>query len=943
MPRVGIIALLHESNTFVAGRTTLDDFRRDLLLTGEAIRAALADTHHEVGGFFAGLAVAGIEAVPILAARALPGGPIDAASFAALLEMIDAGLAAAGPLDGVLVAPHGATVSERHPDADGHWLGVVRRSVGGIPVIGTIDAHANLSPAMVAATDALIAYRTNPHLDQRDRGLEAARLMALTVAGVVRPVQAAAFPPLAITIECQDPTSPALAPHYAAAARLREAFEQVPAATWPHRQPTAAIPRGAVLSTSIVLGFPYADVTEMGSAVLVVTHDDADAARGHAQRLADGLWHHRAAFTPALLPVATAVSRIADLEPPVCLLDMGDNVGGGSPADGTALAHALRGHGVDGAFVCVRDAEAVRRAQAAGVGAEIELSVGGGAPEWAAEADCGPVIARWRVRALSAGRFDEPRPRHGGLATFDQGPTAVLESEGLTLMATTARMAPFSLGQIRHAGLDPASFRVLVAKGVHAPVAAYGEVCRGFLRVDTPGPTAADPTRFAYHRRRRPLWPWDEDDTPPPFAAPRSEALLVRSRQSLALGVSSGMRRAGGPTPLFFERGAGPYFFDVDGHTLLDYTLAWGPLILGNAHPAVINAVTAQLTRGFAFGAQHEGEIELAELMKAVLPGVERVIVSNTGSEAVQAALRLARAFTGRDLFIKFEGHYHGWFNNVLVSYKPRATDAIAPLPTCGGQPHHEYADTLVLPWNDTAALEAAFAAHGDRIAAVLTEPLLANSGSVEPAAGFLAAVIDVCRRHGAVSIFDEVITGFRLALGGAREHFDLRPDLSVYAKALAGGFAVSAVGGRRELFEVLEDGRTIHAGTYNGNPVNLAAAVATIRTLAEPGTFTRMHAHGRALRHRIEEAAEARGIPLVTCGSGTVFSVHFGLERPPRNYRDTLAADAARSAAFRLGLLRRGVLVLPDARWYVGAVHGDTELDLACAAIDGAFDELNR
>jgi len=424
----------------------------------------------------------------------------------------------------------------------------------------------------------------------------------------------------------------------------------------------------------------------------------------------------------------------------------------------------------------------------------------------------------------------------------------------------------------------------------------------------------------------------------PTFSAPTSAALFERSQRSLAMGVASGMRKAGPPAPLFFERGEGAWLFDADGHRLLDYTLAWGPLILGNAHPAVIAAVTDQLARGFAFGAQHRGEIELAELITGVVPGVERVIFSNTGSEAVQAAVRLARAFTGRPLLLKFEGHYHGWFNNVLVSYKPRSSDPIASLPGCGGQPPHEYADTLVVPWNDLAAVERAFADQRGRIAAVLTEPLLANSGSCEPAPGFLAGLIELCRRHGAVSVFDEVITGFRLALGGAREHYGVTPDLSVYAKALAAGFALSAVGGRRELFDVLDDGRTIHAGTYNGNPVNLAAGAATIRTLAQPGTFARMHAHGRALRAAIEQAAAARGIELVTSGSGPVFSVHFGLARPPRDYRDTLPADAARSAAFRLALLRQGVYVLPDGRWYVGAVHGEAELAHARGAIAAAL-----
>ena len=427
-----------------------------------------------------------------------------------------------------------------------------------------------------------------------------------------------------------------------------------------------------------------------------------------------------------------------------------------------------------------------------------------------------------------------------------------------------------------------------------------------------------------------------------PFEIEQSTALFERSKRSLAMGVSSGMRKAGLPAPLFFDRGQGAWYVDADGHRLLDYTLAWGPLILGNAHPAVIAAVTEQLARGFAFGAQHRGEIELAELMTEVVPGVERVIFSNTGSEAVQAALRLARAFTGRPLFVKFEGHYHGWFNNVLVSYRPTARDPIAPLPTCGGQPPHEFADTLVVPWNDLAALEQAFADHPGQIAAVLTEPLLANSGCCEAAPGFLQGVIECCRRHGAVSVFDEVITGFRIALGGARQHFGLAPDLSVYAKAMAAGFALAAVGGRAEIFDVLHDGRTIHAGTYNGNPVNLAAGTATIRTLAAPGTYDRMHAHGRALRARIEESAAARGIPLVTSGSGSVFSVHFGLSAAPRDYRDTLRADAGKYAAFRLALLHHGVYVLPDGRWYVGAVHGEPELAHALAAIDAALASLD-
>jgi glutamate-1-semialdehyde 2,1-aminomutase len=422
------------------------------------------------------------------------------------------------------------------------------------------------------------------------------------------------------------------------------------------------------------------------------------------------------------------------------------------------------------------------------------------------------------------------------------------------------------------------------------------------------------------------------------FSVEQSAALHRRSSRSLAMGVASGMRRQVGPVPLFFDRAEGPYLFDVDGHRLLDYTLGWGPLILGNNHPAINNAVSEQLARAYAFGAQHRGEIELAELMVAVLPGVERVIFSNTGTEAVQAALRLARAFTGRTKVVKFEGHYHGWMNNVLVTYRPKASDPCIAMAGSGGQPASEYSETIVLPWNDLSAVESTFQQFPGQIAALITEPVLANGGSCLPCDGYLEGLVNLCHNHGAVSIFDEVITGFRLALGGAREYFGVHSDLSVYAKAIASGFAVSAVGGKAEIFAALEEGRTIHAGTYNSNPVNLAAATATLGELRRPGVFERMHHHGLTIRATCERAAESRGIPLVTVGAGSLFSVHFGLEQPPITYRDVLAADNQRYQQFRLALLRRGIYVLPDGRWYAGAVHGQAELDLVLPAIEAAF-----
>lgn len=428
----------------------------------------------------------------------------------------------------------------------------------------------------------------------------------------------------------------------------------------------------------------------------------------------------------------------------------------------------------------------------------------------------------------------------------------------------------------------------------------------------------------------------------PEFRTDRSAQLFERACRSLATGVSSGIRRNVTPIPLFYERADGPYFYDVDGHKLVDYTLAWGPLIVGSNHPRINQAVIDQLSKGYTFGAQHEAESLLCEAMVKAVPGVEQAILASSGTEAVQAALRLARAHTGRDIFVKFEGHYHGWLNNVLVSYRPKATDPIRTLPTTGGQPASEYADVLTLPWNDLTALERAFTENPGRIAAVIGEPLLANSGCCMPDPGYLAGMVELCKKHGAVSIFDEVITGFRLALGGAREFFGVQPDLSVYGKAIAGGFTLAAVGGRAELFEVLRNGKTLHAGTYNGHAINVAAARATLDILGEPGLFARMHEHGKRIREQFETSGKKHGVPLSTTGAGTVFSVHFGIAEPPRDYRDLLKVDGGSYTKLRSGLLPRGVQALPDGRWYVSAVHTDRELEIVLPAIEASIAEMS-
>jgi microcystin degradation protein MlrC len=487
--RIGIIALLQESNTFVSRGTRLEHFQEELLASGEAVREKLAGTHHEVGGMFHALESERAEAVPIFAARALPFGVVEKRAIEALMEQMFAALDAAGDVDGVLVAPHGATVSQPWPDVDGHWLTELRRRLGpNKPIIGTLDLHANLSPAMVAAADALIAYRTNPHLDQRARGIDAARMMIRTLRGTIRPTMAASFPPLVINIEKQHTAEEPCQGLYRLA-DLQLADERV-------------------LSNSILLGFPYADVPEMGSSAVVVTDGEPQLADQLAAQLGEVLWNHRQEFEGEFVGIDEALNKAASLTGPVCLLDMGDNVGGGSPGDGTLLAQAIHDRQLPRSLAIIHDAEAVAQAQAMGEWGTGTFTIGGKADKLHGP----PLKVDATVLGLYDGRFEEAHPRHGGIKSFDQGPTAVVRTDaGLTLILNSRRTPPFSLRQVSSCGLEAAEFHLLVAKGVNAPVAAYREVCKHFIRVNTPGCTTADLSLLTYYHRRRPLFPLERE------------------------------------------------------------------------------------------------------------------------------------------------------------------------------------------------------------------------------------------------------------------------------------------------------------------------------------------------------------------------------------------------------------------------------------------------
>jgi len=486
--RVGIISLQHESNTFIQTATTLADFEYDVLATGDQIYPIFKDAAHELGGFFAGLAESGIEAVPIFVARALPGGTITAETVETLIQKMLQELKQAGPLDGLLVAPHGAGVSEAARDLDGYWLNLVRQQVGSeMPLVCTLDAHANVSQTMIDACDATIVYRSNPHIDQRDRGIEAARLMQRILKGEVKPTQAACFVPVAINIERQHTSSEPCASLYKQADQMLE--------------------EPGVLSNSIILGFPYADVQEMGSGFIVVTDNDPTQAQRLADQLGETLIARREEFVAHLIGIEDALDQAEHLEGPICFLDMGDNIGGGSPADGTTILHAIQKRQGPKTFACLYDPEAAQQAIKAGTGATLTaLAMGGKTDNQHGE----PLVADVTVLSLHDGHFTESQVRHGGKTEYQMGPTAVVKTDfGLTIMLNSHRTPPFSLGQLTSCGIEPTEFQILVAKGVQAPLAAYSPVCPHLIRVNTPGVTSADMEQFQYQYRRRPLFPFE--------------------------------------------------------------------------------------------------------------------------------------------------------------------------------------------------------------------------------------------------------------------------------------------------------------------------------------------------------------------------------------------------------------------------------------------------
>jgi microcystin degradation protein MlrC len=482
--KFGVAGFMHESNTFNPLRTDRAAFAAQSLTFGPALLDEWRDAHHEVGGFLEA-AADGFEPVPIVMAGATPSGPVTDDVFDEVSRAIIDGVKHERP-DGLLLALHGAMVAESHPDADGEVLARLRQALGpDFPVVITLDLHGNLSPRLIDLCTAAVAYRTNPHVDQRECGRRAARLLLRTLRGEVRPRAALARPPLIVNIMAHDTSCEPLKSFMDEARALEQ--------------------RPGVLAASLLPGFAYADVPQMGPSVVVVADGDAELARREADRLGARLWEARERLSRRLPDAATAVAQALRAErPPVVLVDTGDNVGGGSAADGTVLLAEMLRQGATDGVVCLYAPDEVKQCAAAGVGAEVTLTVGGKVDRRHGD----PLTLTGRVTLLHDGNYVETAVRHGGKRVNHMGPTALVEGPGRNLLVLTSlRHPPFSLGQLTCLGIRPERQRLLVVKAAIAYKAAYAPVAGTVIEVDTPGLTAVNPERFDYRHIRRPLYP----------------------------------------------------------------------------------------------------------------------------------------------------------------------------------------------------------------------------------------------------------------------------------------------------------------------------------------------------------------------------------------------------------------------------------------------------
>ncbi len=423
-----------------------------------------------------------------------------------------------------------------------------------------------------------------------------------------------------------------------------------------------------------------------------------------------------------------------------------------------------------------------------------------------------------------------------------------------------------------------------------------------------------------------------------------SEQLFDRARRHIPGGVNSPVRafRAVGGTPLFIERADGAYVYDSEGRRYIDYVLSWGPMLMGHNHPRVREAVIRQCEKGLSFGAPTELEIEMAERLCRIMPGMDLVRMVNSGTEATMSAIRLARGYTGRDTIVKFEGCYHGHSDSLLV--KAGSGALTLGVPSSPGVPAPLADLTLTLSYNDPEGVRAAFEQYGDRIACVIVEPVAGNMNCIPPRPGFLETLREQCTASGAVLILDEVMTGFRFGPAGAQGHYGIEADLTTLGKVIGGGMPVGAFGGRREIMEQIAPlGPVYQAGTLSGNPIAMAAGLATLDIISEPGFYEPLFTRTRALCEGLEAAAREAGIPFTTNHAGTMFGGFFTEAAAVSDYAQVMACDTASFNRFFHDLLGRGVYLAPASyeAGFMSSAHTDDDIAQTVAAAAAAFDRL--
>lgn len=423
-----------------------------------------------------------------------------------------------------------------------------------------------------------------------------------------------------------------------------------------------------------------------------------------------------------------------------------------------------------------------------------------------------------------------------------------------------------------------------------------------------------------------------------------NESLFERAQRSTPGGVNSPVRafRSVGGTPRFITRAEGPYFWDADGKRYIDYIGSWGPAIVGHAHPDVIKAVQAAAANGLSFGAPTEGEILMAEEICKLVPSIEMVRLVSSGTEAAMSALRLARGVTGRDKVIKFEGCYHGHADSMLV----KAGSGLLTFgnPTSSGVPADFAKHTIVLDYNDCTQLEDAFSKMGEQIAAVIVEPIAGNMNLLRSTPEFLQTMRRLCTQHGAVLMFDEVMSGFRVALGGAQSLYGVQPDMTVLGKVIGGGLPVAAFGGRADMMKHLAPlGPVYQAGTLSGNPVAVAAGMSTLKIIQQPGFYENLGTQTRKLVDGLSVTAKEIGVAFSADAIGGMFGIYFS-ERVPENYAQIMAGNKERFNQFFHAMLDAGVYLAPSAfeAGFVSAMHNDAVIDETISAARGAFAKLN-